>query len=158
LRKHDNIESEEYKVDLIVDFYPRKYDPDVEVSLFMNYTPYYPFDWKSFLNEGKSIREILQRFEDTFLEIPPIELYINNSGILRATPPSDRKFDILYNELKHYHRNKPPRQLAIGMMNHKRLAEVSLSRGLPSDILSLVNDMDTWPDFTQSLENQIIDT
>ena len=94
MRKYDNIESEEYKVDLIVDFYPRKYDPDVEVFLFMNYTPYYPFDWKSFFNEGKSIREILQRFEDTFLEIPPIELYINNSGVLRATPLSDRKFDI----------------------------------------------------------------
>ena len=126
------------------------------VLLQVRQTPYYPFDWKSFLNEGKSIREILQRFEDTFLEIPPIELYMNHSGNFSMTPLPDRKFDILYNELKHYHLNKLPLQMAIGMMNHKRLADGSFSSGLSSDILSLVNDMDTWPDFTQSVENQIM--
>ena len=161
LRKYvNNIHSNQYKVDLIVDFYQsnKNKNPDLDIYLFMDYTPYYHFDWKLFLFEGKSIRDILQHFEDTFLEIPPIELYKNHgSSIVRMAPIPSRNFNILYNKLKQYHLNKPLRQMAIGMMNHKRLAEGSLSRGLPSDILSLVSDMETWPDFTQNVENLIMD-
>jgi hypothetical protein len=161
-----NIEYLDYthcKIDLVVDFYHANKNgiPDLEVCLNINWYTHYQFDWKSFVFEGKSIRDILQRFEDTLLEIPPIELHRErNSIIIRIMPMPPEKIDVLYNRLKQYHQDKLQRQVAIGMMNHKRLGEALRAYDLSSDILSLISRMDissmeTWPDFTESVESEM---
>lgn len=158
-RNIEHLDFRHYKIDLVVDFYHANQNgiPDLEVSLNINWFTNYQFDWKSFVLEGKSILHILQRFEDTFLEIPPIELHKERGSMLiRIMTMPPEKIDVLYNRLKQYHQDKLQRQVAIGMMNHKRLGEALRAYNLSSDILSLISSMETWPDFTQSVESEML--
>lgn len=158
-RHIEQLDYTHYQVDLIVHFFHANQNgiPDLQVSLQINWFSHYHFDWKSFVLQGKSIRDILQHFEDTLLEIPPIELHrVRDSMIIRIMSMPAEKMDVLYNTLKQYHEDKPLRQVAIGMMNHKRLGQGSLGYGLSSDVLSLLSSMDnTWPDFTESVESEM---
>ena len=123
LHKYINIESTHCQLDLIVDFYPRANRPELDISLsitFPNFhwnTPLHNFDWKSLYEDGYSMDQILQVFEHSFLEIPPITVYGNHTGALRMSFLHEDEFNDLYLTLKEYHRSKPQRQLAIGMMN-----------------------------------------
>lgn len=161
LLKYMDIKNTKCKLDLIVDFWQSEKEPKLDVFLHIDdlgrhrHTQPYKFDWKSLFDKGFSIDHILEDFQHTFLEIPPIELCRESTGALCISYLDENKFYNLYQILREFHQSKPLRQLAIGMMNHRRLAQNSSASGLSSDVLSLVNSMNTWPDFSEIIENNI---
>ena len=131
-------EFDTFRVTLHMEYWPGEEDfLKIRLKFGESHHLGFTFHYEHLLSKGYSLEEILEDFENIFLELRFCERWFSNKYLLFT---SKHYLEEQYEKIENsYHQQKMEDQrLALAMFSHERLAANSLTKSIPKELLPMI--------------------